>query len=82
LSIFEEYEKKMNPPPPPTPAVRREYYIQEKKNENLMKGRSDKMRATHWVWFGSGYSHLKGTDKQAALKLVKHLNTVFELNVF
>ena len=63
--------------PVAAPAIRREYYISESKQPSIQKGRSDKMRATSWVWFSKGYGHAKGNDQRAVLNLIRHLLKVF-----
>lgn len=69
------------------PEVRQSIYIQEsrkpikakKRSTNPKKGRSDKLRATSWIWFGSGYGHNPGLDEKNAQKLIEHIKLVFDL---
>lgn len=73
--------------PEPTPEQRQSLYIHESRepvkvairSKNPKKGRSDKLRATSWIWFGSGYGHNPGLDKKNALKLIEHIKFVFDL---
>ena len=71
----------------PTPEQRQSLYIQKsrepipikKRSTNPKKGRSDKLRATSWIWFGQGFGHVEGAEEKNALKLIEHIKFIFDL---
>ncbi len=82
---FKVFENAMIPKP--TPEQRQSLYIQKsrepipikKRSTNPKKGRSDKLRATSWIWFGQGFGHVEGAEEKNALKLIEHIKLVFDL---
>ena len=78
MSDFDLFEKRMKPEPvraAPTPVVERRVI----KADNVITGQSDKMRATHILWYNRGYGHTKGADKKNALKIIKLLTQVWHI---
>ena len=82
---FKVFENAMIPKP--TPEQRQSLYIKKsrepipikKRSTNPKKGRSDKLRATSWIWFNSGFGHSPGLERKNALKLIEHIKFIFDL---
>ena len=75
MSIFDDYEKRMRPEPVRPPVVIKRVIT----NKNVITGQSDKMRATHILWYNRGYGHNKGADKKNALKIIKLFTQVWHI---
>ena len=75
----------LEPTPPHAPPPPKKEYIpvpsKKRSAQDPKKGRSDKLRATSWVWFGSGFGHNEGLEEKNARKLIDHLIFVYDLNL-
>ena len=72
---FKVFENAMIPKP--TPEQRQSLYIKKsrepipikKRSTNPRKGRSDKLRATSWIWFGQGFGHVEGAERKKCAQI-------------
>ena len=70
-----EFVEAAVPPHAPPPEVERRVV----KTSNVITGQSDKMRATHILWYNRGYGHNTGADKKNALKIIKLFTQVWHI---